>query len=155
MGGMITSATSDLTMVPKAAPMMMPMAMSSTLPRMANSLNSFSISVPPTFLDMALLNALTPYACSITDLRMPNADSRSSRAKCFGTCDSPNKLLRFISTQTESFPTLEADLDSTKPRDIVEPAVRCETNAPPIKPMISDSLCALDLCHTNNLVNNP
>ena len=47
MGGMTMSSTSDLTMVEKAAPMMMPTAMSTTLPRRANSLNSFSIAAPP------------------------------------------------------------------------------------------------------------
>ncbi len=46
-GGMMTSVTSELTMVPKAAPMMMPTAMSRTLPRMANSLNSLNICGPP------------------------------------------------------------------------------------------------------------
>ena len=40
IGGMMMSSTSDLTMVEKAAPMMMPTAMSTTLPRSANSLNS-------------------------------------------------------------------------------------------------------------------
>jgi hypothetical protein len=43
MGGMITSLTNELTIVANAAPMMMPTAMSRTLPRMANSLNSFSM----------------------------------------------------------------------------------------------------------------
>src|SRR2546426_11564937 len=41
-GGMITSSTTDATIFPKAAPMMTPTAISMTLPRMANSLNSFS-----------------------------------------------------------------------------------------------------------------
>src|SRR5712691_12794215 len=45
MGGMMTSATRDCTMEPKAAPMMMPTAMSTTFPRMANSLNSLSIAL--------------------------------------------------------------------------------------------------------------
>jgi hypothetical protein len=43
MGGMMTSWTNELTMVPKAAPMMIPTAISTTFPRIANSLNSFSI----------------------------------------------------------------------------------------------------------------
>jgi hypothetical protein len=47
IGGMMTSLTSDVTILPNAAPMMMPMAMSMTLPRIANSLNSFSIVVLP------------------------------------------------------------------------------------------------------------
>ena len=42
MGGMMTSSTRDLMMVPKAAPMMIPTAMSSILPFTANSLNSLS-----------------------------------------------------------------------------------------------------------------
>ena len=42
-GGMITSLTSEVMIFPKAAPMMMPTAMSSTLPFIANSLNSFSM----------------------------------------------------------------------------------------------------------------
>ena len=44
IGGMMTSSTSDFTMVPKAPPMMMPTARSTTLPRIANSLNSLSIA---------------------------------------------------------------------------------------------------------------
>jgi hypothetical protein len=43
IGGMMMSSTSDFTMVEKAAPMMMPTAISTTLPLSANSLNSFSI----------------------------------------------------------------------------------------------------------------
>ena len=37
---MITSFTSEVVILPKAAPMTTPMAMSTTLPFMANSLNS-------------------------------------------------------------------------------------------------------------------
>src|SRR5690606_303661 len=50
MGGMMMSSTSDFTMVVKAAPMMMPTAMSSTLPLRANSLNSLSTFRPPALL---------------------------------------------------------------------------------------------------------
>src|SRR5262245_7150863 len=46
MGGMITSSTRELTILPKAAPIMMPTAMSMTLPRIANSLNSLSMDPP-------------------------------------------------------------------------------------------------------------
>jgi len=46
MGGISTSLTSEETIFPNAPPIMTPIAMSSTLPFMANSLNSFSI-VPP------------------------------------------------------------------------------------------------------------
>src|SRR5512141_2523550 len=46
IGGIRTSETSVPMIVPKAAPMMMPTAMSTTFPRMANSLNSFSMSAP-------------------------------------------------------------------------------------------------------------
>src|SRR3954465_7159094 len=46
MMGIITSPTSDVTMAPKAAPMMTPTARSTTLPFMANSRNSVSIRVP-------------------------------------------------------------------------------------------------------------
>src|SRR5206468_4835317 len=46
MIGMITSPTSELTMAPKAAPMMTPTARSTTLPFMANSRNSLSIRLP-------------------------------------------------------------------------------------------------------------
>jgi hypothetical protein len=45
MGGISTSSTRLLTMVPKAPPMMMPTAMSTTLPRMAKVLNSFNIGI--------------------------------------------------------------------------------------------------------------
>ena len=41
MRGMNTSFTKDVVILLKAEPMTTPMAMSSTLPRMANSLNSF------------------------------------------------------------------------------------------------------------------
>src|SRR6516162_1833093 len=40
MGGMRTSLTKELTTLPKAAPTMIPTAMSSMFPRIANSLNS-------------------------------------------------------------------------------------------------------------------
>src|SRR5690348_2069619 len=43
IGGMITSSTSEVTILPKAAPKMRPMARSTTLPRMAKSRNSLSI----------------------------------------------------------------------------------------------------------------
>jgi hypothetical protein len=46
IGGMITSFTTESTILPKAAPMMMPTAMSTTLPLTANSLNSFSMAPP-------------------------------------------------------------------------------------------------------------
>ena len=41
-GGNITSVTSELTILPKAAPITTPTARSMTLPFMANSLNSFT-----------------------------------------------------------------------------------------------------------------
>src|SRR6266508_5910148 len=47
MGGMRTSFTSDVRILPKAAPMMTPIARSRTLPRMTNFLNSASMSGPP------------------------------------------------------------------------------------------------------------
>src|SRR5262245_59700720 len=47
MGGMITSLTSEVTILPNAAPMITPTARSMTFPRAANSLNSFSIALPP------------------------------------------------------------------------------------------------------------
>ena len=40
IGGMTMSLTSELTIAPNAAPMTSPTARSTTLPRMANSLNS-------------------------------------------------------------------------------------------------------------------
>src|SRR5262249_11075110 len=47
-GGIMMSATKDETIFPNAAPMMMPTAMSRTLPRMAKSRNSFSmVDLPP------------------------------------------------------------------------------------------------------------
>src|SRR5258708_36255754 len=48
---MITSSTSDETIFPKAAPIITPTAKSTTLPRMANSLNSFSTGVLLYFFD--------------------------------------------------------------------------------------------------------
>ena len=47
IGGMSTSLTSDATILPKAPPMMMPTAMSMTLPRIANSRNSLSMPILP------------------------------------------------------------------------------------------------------------
>jgi hypothetical protein len=44
MIGMNTSSTSDDTMAPNAAPMMTPMARSTTLPRSAKSLNSLNMA---------------------------------------------------------------------------------------------------------------
>src|SRR5438309_10479867 len=43
MGGMMMSLTIEVTILPNAPPMMMPTAMSTTLPRIANSLNSLTI----------------------------------------------------------------------------------------------------------------
>src|SRR5437870_4523769 len=43
IGGMMTSLTMEVTILPNAAPMMIPTAMSTTLPFMANSLNSLTI----------------------------------------------------------------------------------------------------------------
>ena len=42
----MTSFTSEVTMAPNAAPMIRPTAMSTTFPRMANSLNSFNMTPP-------------------------------------------------------------------------------------------------------------
>jgi len=47
MGGISTSATSDETILPNAAPMMIPIAMSSTFPCNANFLNSCSTRFLP------------------------------------------------------------------------------------------------------------
>src|SRR5262245_35999161 len=44
IGGIRISLTSEVTMVPKAAPMITPTARSTTLPRMMNVLNSFSMA---------------------------------------------------------------------------------------------------------------
>src|SRR5438132_2402324 len=52
-GGMTMSFTSEVTMAPKAAPIITAMARSSTLPRMTNSLNSLSI---PRYYYSALLH---------------------------------------------------------------------------------------------------
>src|SRR3569833_2987427 len=46
MMGMMTSPTSELTIAPKAAPIKTPTARSTTLPFIANSLNSFSTANP-------------------------------------------------------------------------------------------------------------
>src|SRR5580704_6108829 len=43
MGGIRTSVTSEVTILPNAAPITMPIAKSSTFPRMMNSLNSLNI----------------------------------------------------------------------------------------------------------------
>jgi hypothetical protein len=54
---MITSDTIELTILPNAPPMITPTAMSMALPRVANSLNSFStlIEGPPLFSGFLLL----------------------------------------------------------------------------------------------------
>src|SRR5678815_1543287 len=44
IGGIMMSLTSDVTIAPKAAPMMTPMARSTALPLRANSLNSFHMA---------------------------------------------------------------------------------------------------------------
>ncbi len=44
-GGISTSATNELMIFPNAAPMIIPIAMSTTLPRIANVLNSFIIDI--------------------------------------------------------------------------------------------------------------
>ena len=45
MGGMMTSPTSDETILPNAAPITTPTARSRTLPRITNSLNSLAIPI--------------------------------------------------------------------------------------------------------------
>src|SRR5512135_1143411 len=57
IGGIRTSDTSAAMIVPNAAPMMMPTAMSTTFPRIANSLNSFSMSDPLSPLYASLMAA--------------------------------------------------------------------------------------------------
>src|SRR6185437_1639182 len=47
MIGMMMSVTSESTILPKAAPMITPMARSTTLPRNANFLNSWSMCISP------------------------------------------------------------------------------------------------------------
>src|SRR4030095_8150846 len=47
MIGMMMSPTSDVTIAPKAAPMITPTARSTTLPFIANSRNSFSMLASP------------------------------------------------------------------------------------------------------------
>src|SRR5882724_7427209 len=46
IGGITTSFTSEVTMPPNAAPMITPIARSTTLPRMMNVLNSLSMGLP-------------------------------------------------------------------------------------------------------------
>src|SRR3954470_414024 len=59
MIGMMISPTSEVTMPPKAAPMMTPTARSTTLPFMANSRNSFSmLSTPSRGLDETLAGSV-------------------------------------------------------------------------------------------------
>src|SRR5690242_4817408 len=50
ISGMMMSSTSDLTRAPKAAPMTMPTARSTTLPFRANSRNSLSMGKVPSSL---------------------------------------------------------------------------------------------------------
>jgi hypothetical protein len=61
MIGLIRSPTSDVTIAVKAAPMMMPTAMSMTLPRAMKSLNS-------------LIIVSTHCHCQATDLRIRTHD---------------------------------------------------------------------------------
>src|SRR6187200_3542574 len=62
MIGMMSSPTSDVTIAPKAAPMMTPTARSITLPRIANFLNSSNI-IPPLLLNPRISDA-TCIACA-------------------------------------------------------------------------------------------
>src|SRR5215510_2787698 len=62
MIGMMTSATSDETIAPKAAPMMTPTARSTTLPRSANFLNSSNMVGLPKG------SAHTPHKCGLLKL---------------------------------------------------------------------------------------
>src|SRR5438094_9800592 len=84
MGGIKMSLTSEVTIFPKAAPRMIPMAMSITFPRMANSLNSFSMFLSSfnfqrttdygqrTVYSKPLAFATTPeYACRRTNSTQP------------------------------------------------------------------------------------
>src|SRR5437660_11688729 len=67
MSGMMISATRELTIAPNAAPMITPTARSTTLPRIANFLNSSSIGPSP--LECQLSRATT----SVMKIRLPRA----------------------------------------------------------------------------------
>src|SRR5690349_22628383 len=66
-GGMTTSATADDTILPNAAPMMMPTAMSTTLPRTANALNSWIIfmRLPPSVEEAPILTNTSHIAFNV------------------------------------------------------------------------------------------
>ncbi|MNW08895.1 hypothetical protein D3C71_2057640 [compost metagenome] len=57
-GGMIRSPTNEETILPNAAPMMIPTAISTTLPLTAKALNSFSTPIGYSLLQMRLVNAV-------------------------------------------------------------------------------------------------
>src|SRR4029077_163757 len=81
IGGMRISPTNDVMIFPNAAPMIMPTAISRTLPRIANSLNSFNIAALPSQLAcgsaFGRIRPATP--CPSTD---PAAAVRESSGKC-------------------------------------------------------------------------
>src|SRR6185437_13758672 len=81
-GGMTMSLTSDVTILPKAAPMMTPMARSTTLPRMANSRNSFHMASLPKALRAA--DHVAGRRC--TQSAWPNCAQRQASA---GPAESP------------------------------------------------------------------
>src|SRR6266446_9425731 len=72
IGGISRSPTNDDTILPNAAPMITPIARSTTLPRNTKALNSFSIDTPPSqpspyrskrALRLELLVRLPPQEC--------------------------------------------------------------------------------------------
>lgn len=63
MGGMMMSFTMDVTMAPKAAPMMTATARSSTLPFITKSLKSFSIVIRLVLLEYEMGSGALSYSC--------------------------------------------------------------------------------------------
>ena len=57
IGGIMTPSTSDVTILPNAAPITTATARSITFPRAMNSLNSFHMDISPVIADCQLPNA--------------------------------------------------------------------------------------------------
>jgi len=90
----MTSFTREVTMLPKAAPMMTPTAMSRTLPFMANSLNS---AINPIILTHPKIPQLTFYASLTINLFLsgiPSFSPLGSDCLCF-ICGSPPSQIAF------------------------------------------------------------
>src|ERR1035438_1556061 len=119
IGGIKMSSTNDDTIFPNAAPIATPTARSITLPRIANSLNSLSISFSLRFSSLILHHA----GAGILGLRLVAASSASAdksvHASTFRGADyiEPGAKEGVVSQIKKSAPQFACAIALARPRD--------------------------------------